>query len=525
MSLPKKGQLAVLTIARFSEPLSERSLAAYMFYQLRWFDPSLPDSTIASQGGLLTAVFAAAQFFTAIWWGRAADTPWIGRKKVLLVGLTGTAIASIGVGFSRTFYQALFCRALAGALNGNIGVMRTMLSEIIKEKRYQSRAFLLLPMCFNVGVVVGPILGGFLADPVNAFPNVFGPGSTLGGKNGVGWMTAYPYGLPNLFSGIFILISAMSVVFGLDETHEALRHKPDYGRKIGKLITRILCRQQRSTDGYSRVAADETELQPTPTTPSTPGQHVYPRSVPDPEQQAQTPTTPPKTTPQTSPFRAILTKNVLLTLAAHHLLAFHVSSFNALVFLLLPAPHSPNTTHHFPSLHWTGGLGLTQEKVGLAMAILGIIGLPLQIFLYPPLNTKLGTLPGYRTFLPFSILAYIALPFLVLLPERPAWLVWVLLSLVLASQVLSRTFALTGTVILVNNSSPGRGALGTVHGVAQSASSAARMLGPTLGGWLLGLGLSGNFVGVVWWLMAVVAGVNWGLLFLIYEGDGRGGRA
>jgi len=120
-SLPKKGQLAVLTIARFSEPLSERSLAAYMFYQLRWFDPSLPDSTIASQGGFLTAVFAAAQFLTAIWWGRAADTPWIGRKRVLLIGLTGTAIASIGVGFSRTFYQALFFRALAGALNGNIG--------------------------------------------------------------------------------------------------------------------------------------------------------------------------------------------------------------------------------------------------------------------------------------------------------------------------------------------------------------------------------------------------------------------
>lgn len=159
MSLPHKGQLAVLTIARLSEPLSERSLAAYMFFQLKWFDPSVPDSTIASQGGLLTAAFAAAQFITAVWWGRAADTPWIGRKRVLLVGLTGTAIASIGVGFSKTFYQAFFFRALAGALNGNIGVMRTMLSEIIQEKRYQSRAFLLLPMCFNIGVVIGPILG------------------------------------------------------------------------------------------------------------------------------------------------------------------------------------------------------------------------------------------------------------------------------------------------------------------------------------------------------------------------------
>lgn len=159
LSLPKKGQLAVLTIARLSEPLSERSLAAYMFFQLKWFSPSAPDSTITAQGGLLTAAFAAAQFFTAMWWGRAADTPWIGRKKVLLIGLTGTAIASIGVGFSKTFYQAIFFRALAGALNGNIGVMRTMLSEIIEEKKFQSRAFLLLPMCFNIGVVIGPILG------------------------------------------------------------------------------------------------------------------------------------------------------------------------------------------------------------------------------------------------------------------------------------------------------------------------------------------------------------------------------
>ena len=40
---------------------------------------------------------------------------------------------------------------MGGALNGNVGVMRTMISEIIKEKRFQSRAFLLLPMCFNIG--------------------------------------------------------------------------------------------------------------------------------------------------------------------------------------------------------------------------------------------------------------------------------------------------------------------------------------------------------------------------------------
>jgi MFS family permease len=106
-----------------------------MFYQLRSFNQDLPDSTITSQGGMLTASFAAAQFVTAVWWGRIADTPWMGRKRVLMVGLFGTCVSCIGVGFSRSFAQALFFRACAGCLNGNVGVLRTMISEIIEEKK------------------------------------------------------------------------------------------------------------------------------------------------------------------------------------------------------------------------------------------------------------------------------------------------------------------------------------------------------------------------------------------------------
>jgi MFS family permease len=91
--------------------------------------------------------------------------------------------------------------------------------------------------------------------------------------------------------------------------------------------------------------------------------------------------------------------------------------------------------------------------------------------------------------------------------------------------VLSRTFALPSTVILVNNSSPSPRALGTIHGFAQSASSGARTAGPVIGGWLLGWGLKANCVGAVWWGMAGVAGLNWLLLWTVYEGDGNGGRA
>lgn len=85
------------------------------------------------------------------------------------------------------------------------------------KDRFQSRAFLLLPMCFNVGVIIGPIMGGSLADPVHNFPHIFGKGSILGGEEGVWWMQNWPFALPNILSSIFIFMSFLAVFFGLDE--------------------------------------------------------------------------------------------------------------------------------------------------------------------------------------------------------------------------------------------------------------------------------------------------------------------
>ena len=132
-SLPRKGQLAILVTARLSEPLVQSSLRSYLFYQLKSFDESLPDSTIASQAGIMQGAFAAAQLCTAMLWGRWSDRG--GRKRVILIGLFGTMLSCLGFGFSQTFWQALVFRMMGGALNGNVGVMRTMISEIIREKR------------------------------------------------------------------------------------------------------------------------------------------------------------------------------------------------------------------------------------------------------------------------------------------------------------------------------------------------------------------------------------------------------
>ncbi|KAK2827834.1 hypothetical protein FQN49_007298, partial [Arthroderma sp. PD_2] len=287
-------------------------------------------------------------------------------------------------------------------------------------------------------------------------------------------------------------------------THEVARSRTDLGIRIGKSISRYL--------GFSRHSGYQAlDGLPDPDIPDSfdMGSNGRPASaqgrVIGPQRRKRL------------PFRQIWTRNVLLTLVVHIFLNFHTSAFNALCFVFLPTPRAPGSYNGL--LHFGGGLGMSSSKVGLATAIIGLIGLPIQIFIYPRVQLRLGTLRSFRFFLPLSSVAYILAPFLVLIPNYP-YLVWPALSAVIFLQVVSRTFSMPATVILVNNSVPDQSVLGTLHGVAQSACSAARTLGPLIAGWGQGLGLKHNFVGAIWWSLAIEAFLGWLVTWTIVEGTG-----
>ncbi|KAF1850151.1 MFS general substrate transporter [Cucurbitaria berberidis CBS 394.84] len=527
-SLPRKDQLLVLTLARLSEPLTQTSLGSYLFYQLQSFDPSLPDSTISYQAGIIQASFPAAQFLTAILWGRFADSEHGGRKKVIYIGLLGTMCSVIGFGFSHSFAMAVAFRSLGGILNGNIGVMRTMISEIVKEKKYQSRAFIILPMTFNIGVIIGPILaGGLLANPVASYPSVFGPGSRLGGKEGVQWMIHWPYALPNLMSAGFLFFSSMTILLFLEETSELCKHKPDSGLRIGRWIRRHILRQNIATEsGYAAVPSDEwaassdLELQPTPISANP--ENSSPSDKPG------------KSFRQKLPFRRIWTRNLIITLCAHGILAMQAGGFNSLWFIYLSTPRFDPLNPHPPGFkphgffHFTGGLALPPPRIGLALAILGVIGISLQILLYPKLSHKLGAAKSYRIFLALFPVTYALAPFL---SRVPSWskapdgvsgpYIWIAITAVLSIQVLARTFALPSAAILINNVSPHPSVLGTVHGIAQTVGSLTRTFGPIMFSWVFGRGLEMGVVGLAWWLMAAVAIFGCVIAQYVREGDGH----
>lgn len=236
------------------------------------------------------------------------------------------------------------------------------------------------------------------------------------------------------------------------------------------------------------------------------------------------------------PFRRIFTRNVTFTLIAHGLLGFHVGTFNSLWFVFLSTPvynpsSPPESRHAFPRkppFFFTGGLGLKPREVGVAMAVLGVLGISLQLLVYPSLSARLGTVKSWRIFLLFFPMAYFFLPFLSLVPstsppphskDGPA--VWVSIAGVLLLQVIGRTFALPAQTILVNNCTPHPSVLGTVHGIGQSVSSFARTVGPVLCGWLYGLGLANGVVGAVWWGLSCVALCGVVASWWVREGDGH----
>ena len=106
-------------MARFGEPLAFTSVLPYLPEMIESLN--VPEDQVARWAGIAVSMFPLAQTLTAVPWGRASDR--YGRKPIIMLGLTTTMITSLLWGFSRSVWMAIAVRALAGAGNGNVGIM------------------------------------------------------------------------------------------------------------------------------------------------------------------------------------------------------------------------------------------------------------------------------------------------------------------------------------------------------------------------------------------------------------------
>lgn len=123
-------------ICRVAEPIALTSIFPYSWGMVQ--DLHIATSHNASfYAGILISAFSLAEALTGMYWGGLSDR--VGRKPVLLSGCFGTVLSLLLVGFAPNFWVALFGRALGGALNGNIGVIQTMVGELVKNPDHERK--------------------------------------------------------------------------------------------------------------------------------------------------------------------------------------------------------------------------------------------------------------------------------------------------------------------------------------------------------------------------------------------------
>ncbi len=170
-------------------------------------DPSSPysllDGVMSERAGYiifgaLVATYPLFQFLAAPVLGQLSDK--YGRKPILTISLAGTAfsylIFALGL-IERSIPILFFARAIDGLTGGNISVAQAVIADTASHKE-RTKQFGLLGAGFGIGLILGPYVGGKLADP--------------------GVVSWFSLQTPFLFAAALGIFNVLGVLFLLPET-------------------------------------------------------------------------------------------------------------------------------------------------------------------------------------------------------------------------------------------------------------------------------------------------------------------
>jgi MFS family permease len=179
------------------------------------------------------------------------------------------------------------------------------ISSLTFHVSHRTRALLLLPLCANAGTLIGPLLGGLLA-------------SNSAGLSPSSFSSSYPYALPNLVIAIIYAIAAFGVIFGVEETLEALQDgEESFAKRMYHKIMHRLTGKDSGAQAYSAVLTSESQSAPLvinthelPTTPTSTPNSANPllsKKLPSKKRKL--------------PFHRMWTFNVICTMLSHFIVS------------------------------------------------------------------------------------------------------------------------------------------------------------------------------------------------------------
>jgi len=111
-------------------------------------------------GGILGSLYGFLQFVFAPIWGALSDR--IGRRRVLLVTVAGTALSYLLWVFSGSFLLFVVARLIGGAFAGNLSVATAAMADITSREN-RAKGMGLVGVAFGAGFLFGPVFGSIAA--------------------------------------------------------------------------------------------------------------------------------------------------------------------------------------------------------------------------------------------------------------------------------------------------------------------------------------------------------------------------
>ena len=243
--------------------------------------------------------------------------------------------------------------------------------------------------------IIGPVVGGYLAEPVKKYPSLFGPDTI--------W-ERFPYLLPNLVVVVFLLASCVSGFLALQEVHPRFQGQIDFGRKVSVTIQNLVSIRKRS-DQRGRYATIRTEEDPIELTNAA-------ENIAD------------RTQERVSHRGSAFTKQVMLQILSSTILGFLKVATLAIIPILLAAPSQPSSSAGSETpgmlmsiLGMNGGYGLDTQSISNVLLTQAVAAIVSQILWVPTIIARQGPLPSYRLALFVLVILYCIMPFAAGLPK------------------------------------------------------------------------------------------------------------
>jgi hypothetical protein len=399
--------------------------------------------------------------------------------------------------------------------------------------------FSTLPLLFNFGSVVGPMIGGYFATP--NLKNPYHSSDEIHVFEKIS--CKYPYLLSNLVVACFLWFSCICGALFLEETHEELKNKRDYGVDLGDyLLTKL---------GYSCPSRPWNKFDNHKPIPSPPPSSPAPTedtallndnaSITSEEsiQAFNGDATPMETRIEDAVGNAIIrtysnnseitdleendpnlrnqkskidysgafTHRVLKVMCGYFILSLHSVTYSQFLPLFLAGSFKPDKLK-FP-FTIVGGFGMNTKTIGTLISSTGIMGILIILLIFPFLDNKLGTINGYRLSTSIFPLVYFLVPFTIFTVKDyndifPEWFSTIVLySLTALRTLASATGAPQINILSHRASTPRHRAY--VNSTIMTSLSFANFSAPLLFGWLMSVGEKYQIGWLIWWIISCLA--------------------